>query len=60
MKSLVIMILLAVLAGCDSADKLVENNKHLCDGNGGVKGLSSGRSYPRMLLCNDRTVKWLD
>jgi hypothetical protein len=58
MKCLATIVILIMLTGCDSASTIIEKNEHLCDDYGGVKGLSSGRSTPRMILCNDRTVKW--
>lgn len=59
LSSILILGSLVFLTGCDSADTIIEENRYLCNEHGGVEGLSTGKSWPRLILCNDRTVKWI-
>lgn len=49
-----------LVSGCGRpADAIIADHKHLCDEHGGFYKLYAKNSHlPRLILCNDGTVKW--
>lgn len=57
--ALPILIVALCASGCESSERIIAGNKHLCEKHGGFNRIYAANSHlPRLLLCNDGSVKW--
>lgn len=61
MLTITLTFLLVSLTGCKTNNEIYEDNKAICDDNGGLVTMQSYRGSTngvRLFFCRDKTVKW--